>query len=374
MEDPVVLSEVNPEINTAKNQVSDNEEISLRDLILKLRVWWKYILSKWKVIFLGVLLGGVLGFFYAKIKKPKYTAELTFVIENSSAGSSMGAYASLAGQFGVDLGGGGGGIFEGDNLMILMKSRSVIQKALLTPLTIDGKKQTLAELYIDFNDYRKQWADDKSPMLDVRFLPGIKPEEFSVEQNILMNGFCSSISSRNLTIEKKEIKSGIIEVNVVSENELFSLKFTQALINVVSDFYIETKTKKSAENLAILQYQTDSVKREFNAAVSGIAISMDANPNANQARQIIRVPSQKRQLDLKINEAILTQLVQNLEMAKVSLRKETPLIQIIDSPVLPLDVLESNKLKSMMIGSFLFAFFIIMAYSLRMAFKNIMAV
>jgi hypothetical protein len=188
-----------------------------------------------------------------------------------------------------------------------------------------------------------------------------------------MSGFCSSISSRNLTIEKKEIKSGIIEVNVISENELFSLKLTEALINVVSDFYIETKTKKSAENLAILQYQTDSVKKEFNAAVAGVAISMDANPNANQARQVIRVPSQKRQLDLKINEAILTQLVQNLEMAKVSLRKETPLIQIIDGPIMPLSVQESNKPKSIVIGSFLFAFFVVIAFSLKMAFKNIMS-
>ena len=49
-----------------------------------------------------------------------------------------------------------------------------------------------------------------------------------------------------------------------------------------------------------------------------------------------RVPSVNRQVDVQANTAILTELVKNLELAKVDLRKETPLIQIIDTPILPL--------------------------------------
>jgi uncharacterized protein involved in exopolysaccharide biosynthesis len=47
---------------------------------------------------------------------------------------------------------------------------------------------------------------------------------------------------------------------------------------------------------------------------------------------------------------MLSQLLQNLEMAKISLRKETPLIQIIDPPVLPLKVDRVDTKKMVTIG------------------------
>lgn len=51
----------------------------------------------------------------------------------------------------------------------------------------------------------------------------------------------------------------------------------------------------------------------------------------------------KRQVDVRANTAILTQLVANLEMAKVTLRKETPLIQIIYRPIMLLEKKKKSK-------------------------------
>jgi hypothetical protein len=48
-------------------------------------------------------------------------------------------------------------------------------------------------------------------------------------------------------------------------NELFSKYFTEALVKEVSDFYIDTKSKKSRENMLILERQTDSIRRELRA-------------------------------------------------------------------------------------------------------------
>lgn len=48
-------------------------------------------------------------------------------------------------------------LFSGDNLLELMKSRSMVEKALLTTIKIKSKEQTLAELYISFNKLRKGW-------------------------------------------------------------------------------------------------------------------------------------------------------------------------------------------------------------------------
>ena len=71
--------------------------------------------------------------------------------DNSTTGSGLGAAMGLASQFGIDLGTSAGGAFTGDNLLELLKSRSMIESTLLTPVEIDGKKETLAQLYISFN-------------------------------------------------------------------------------------------------------------------------------------------------------------------------------------------------------------------------------
>ncbi len=348
-----------------EREYPEDGEITLKEIILKLRDWGKYILSKWLIVFMAAFIGGALGLLYSYSKKPIYTAQLTFVLEEEQSGSGLGGYAGIAGQFGIDLGGGGGGAFTGDNLLSLMKSRSMIEKALLTTVNTNGREETLAESYIRINKLREDWEKKGSRFANVKFLPGRDPSDFSLDQNTLITSFYNSILAHHLSIDKLDKKSSIIAVQVTSPSELFAKHFSEAITKEVSDFYIEAKTKKSAENLSILQHQTDSVKRVFNSAISGVATSSDANPNPNSARQILRVPSQRRQFDVQVNQAILSQLVQNLEMAKISLRKETPLIQVIDRPVLPLKVERVDTVKMAVVGmiiSSMMAIFILVFY------------
>lgn len=354
-------------------QYYQDDEISLKELFLKLHEWWRYLLSKWLLIAIAGIVGGASGILYSYSKKPLYKAELTFVLEEESGGSSLGGYASIAGQSGIDLGGsGGGGVFTGDNLMPLMKSRSMIEKALLTSIDINGTQETLAEFYIKINGLRED-PSMKQLLTKAEFKPATDPSRFNLAQSTLMKSFYGSIISNSLKVDKFDKKSGIISVQVVSKDELFSKYFAEALTREVSDFYRETKTRKSAVNLAILQHQKDSVKRAFDYAISGVASSSDANPNPNAAMQLLRVPSQRKQFDVQANQAILTQLIQNLEIAKVSLRKETPLIQIIDRPVLPLEMEEFSKLNGLILGSFLAGFLMTIVLILRKFLQAVMA-
>ena len=120
--------------------------------------------------------------------------------------------------------------------------------------------------------------------------------------------------------------------------------------------YIETKTKKAKYNYEILQKQTDSIRNELNLAITGVAQANDNTYNLNPALNVKRSTSAKRQVDVQANTAILTQLVANLEMAKVTLRKETPLIQIIDKPILPLRKERVSKINSIIVGGFISTF------------------
>jgi hypothetical protein len=333
-----------------------NEE-SIDDIELKLKQGLKSLLARWKVIVLAIVIGGGLGLAYAVLKKPVYKATLSFALEDdkASGGGGLGAALGLASQFGIDLGGGGGGAFSGDNLLELMKSRSMIEKSLLTDVTINGKRQTLAELYIDFNKLRDKWKE-KEGIKDVHFLPGADPDKFSLKQDSLLGEFHKELIKSCVTVDKADKKLSIISVVVSSKSELFSKFFAEVLVKNVSDFYVTTKTKKSTQNVMVLQRQTDSVRRELNSAILGVASNTDRTPNPNPNLQILRTPSQRKQVDVQANTAILTELVKNLEITKLSLRKETPLVQIIDKPILPLEKSETSVPLAILIGTTLGAF------------------
>src|SRR5690606_8714171 len=98
------------------------------------------------------IFGGIIGLIYSVIKEPVYTAETTFVLEegNASAGV-LGQLGGLAGLAGIDLNGSGGGLFQGDNIMELYRSRNMIERTLLSYVKIEGKDKLLLEQYIEFN-------------------------------------------------------------------------------------------------------------------------------------------------------------------------------------------------------------------------------
>ena len=84
-----------------------------------------------------------------------------------------------------------------------------------------------------------------------------------------------------------------------------------------------------------MQKQTDSVGAILNGNIASVAVANDNTFGLNPAMNIKRVPSTRKQVDFEANTAILSELIKQFELAKVNLRKETPLIQVIDSPILP---------------------------------------
>lgn len=297
----------------------------------------------------------MVGFFYAYLTKTNYVSKLTFVLDDPQGGNSgFGGALGLASQFGIDLGGGAGDAFTSDNLMELMKSRTMVENTLLSPIPWD-RRHALIDLYLDFNKYRAAWKNN-ARFGNINFLPSTMSIPLSRAQDSVLSLIHQELIKNSLKVEKMNKKSSIIIVTVETRNEVFSKLFTEVLVKQVSNFYIETKTKKSTDNLNILQHQADSVRKMLNLALSGVASSSDANPNPNSAMQVLRVPSQRRQVDVQANQAILTELVKNLEIAKVSLRKETPLIQVLDQPKYPLFKKEPNKIIMALVSSFIFVF------------------
>ncbi|WP_264535085.1 Wzz/FepE/Etk N-terminal domain-containing protein [Flavobacterium sp. N1736] len=352
------------------NNFIENDEISLKELIIKAKEWYSYLKSKWKIIVLAGIVGASLGLTYSFIKKPIYTATLSFALEDEKGGGGLGGALGLASSFGLDLGGGGGGVFTGSNLMELFKSRSMVEKTLLSPVNVKGEIISLGEMYIKNNEWREKWNDDPK-LSSIKFLPNDNRQKFTRIQDSILGVMYNNLSKSGLTVAQKDKKVSIINIDVSSTDELFAKYFCEALAKQVSDFYIDTKSKKARINMAILERQVDSIRNELNSAITGVAVANDNTFNLNPALNVRRTPSARRQVDVQANTTILAELVKQTELAKVTLRKETPLIQIIDRPILPLPKERFGKLKGLIVGGFFAGFLIVCVLVIRRIIKKI---
>ncbi len=359
---------------TQENSVdrqSPDDEISLKELIIKIQEWWRYLWSKKWIIIAAGIFGGLLGLGYAYTKKPIYTATTTFVLESGEKGGGLGAYAGLASMVGIDLGSGGGGIFQGENILDLYRSNKMIEKTLFSPLD-SVQNLPLIERFIERNHLRETWRDN--PVL-ARL--DFNADDFTLNKrdrvrDSIIQVVIGMLKNENLNVSKPDKVLSKFQVDVKSTDEVFAKRFNEELVKNVNDFYIQTKTKKVLDNIAILQQKTDSVKRVMNGAINNAAAIADATPNINPTRQAQRTaPIQRAQISAEANKAILSSLVQNLEMSRMTLMKEAPLLQIVDEPIYPLVKQKLSKLQASAIGGVVFGFLVTVFLILREFIKKI---
>lgn len=325
-----------------------NNEKTLKDTILQFKNWRNYLKLKLKKIIIISILFGILGFTWASFQKPQYVAKLVFALEEEKqTGGGLGGALGIASQFGIELGGNSAGLFSNTSIMELMKTRSIIEKTLLKKILYNDKEITLADFYL------KLYSKNNEKIHKLNYVDFPDRSKFTQYQDSLLETISSNIVANNFSMIQKDKKIDLYTIQVNSINQDFSKLFCENIAEVVSRFYIETKSKKAKNNLDLIQKQADSVRLELNNAISSVAQNADKVYNLNPAFNIKGIQSRRKQIDVQANTAILTQLVSNLEIAKVNVRRETPLIQIIDRPILPLKKEKTSRLISFVLFSFI---------------------
>ena len=313
------------------------DQISFRTLIFRLKAFLLYMLSrKWWIIG-TVVLFVVAGLLYNTFKSKEYTSVTTFVLQN--AGDNLNEISSLASIAGVNLGSlsESSDLFQIDNIQELYRSHRMISKTMLTEMP--DNKELLVHRYIDAGERRKKWRN-KQDLKDIDF--SVNQARWTIQHDSLLLAFTKEIRKEHLSVSKPSRKLSILNVAFTHEDELFAKAFNEALVENVNAFYKSSKTKKSGDNMQILQHQADSVKEVLDEKLAALAEVKEAAPNLNPLYKTALVPEQKLMIDVRSTSAVYEVIVKNLELAKVSHRNNTPLIQIIDYPILPL---ESNKWK-----------------------------
>ena len=302
------------------------KDASMEEVIHLLKRVLRHLASRSLAILIVALIFGVLAFiagwvFYQQKQKAVY---IIAAEEETASG-----FEGLMAQFGMDVGGSNpGGVFSGENLVQLFKIRSMIERALLNPVNYKGNDMLFADVFFSNTKHAK-----KNVFKAIKFDIDRSQHDKLTDSALYLT--YEYVRDEVLTVSKPEKKIGFILVGVIHDDPEIAIKYSETTIETVTAFYVESLTKKARQNLDVLRLEADSVRNVLNQNLKESASESDLN--VNPLWQKMRVEQNKTMIDLQISVSLFGEIIKNLKLAEISLRKQTPLIQVIERPRYPLE-------------------------------------
>jgi hypothetical protein len=333
----------------------------------------KVISANFKIVLLVVCFGAALGLAYSIFKPVRYNAEITFSVEDSKS-IGGGLLSSLGGSIGMDIGsltGSGNGVLSGDNVLSLLKSKSMMAECLKSPYPVtnntgvtttnnivskDSNKQaavtnyTIADRYADVYGLREKWAGNEKIGRVIYFG---QPDQNLRLQDSLLKLIIKRIEEKELSVVKPDKKLSFFNIAINTKDELMSLLITQRIIKIATDFYVDAKVGRLKNNINRLEKRTDSISNLLNQQTYSATEDARLLLNVNPADINAPVYSEISQRDKMVLTTIYAELMKNLEVSKAALIQETPTVQIVDQTGFPLERIETKWYEGILLGAML---------------------
>jgi hypothetical protein len=333
----------------------------------------KAISVNFKLVLMVVLIGAALGLVYSIFKPVRYKAEITFSVEDSKS-IGGGLLSSLGGSIGMDIGsltGAGNGVLSGDNVLSLLKSKSMMAECLKSAYPVtnntsltstnnivskDSNQQaaitnyTIADRYADVYGLRAKWASNQKIGRAIYFG---QPDQNVRLQDSLLKTIIKRIEEKELSVVKPDKKLSFFNIAINSKDELMSLLITQRIIKIATDFYVNAKVGRLKNNIERLEKRTDSISSLLNQQTYSATEDARLLLNVNPADINAPVYSEISQRDKMVLTTIYAELMKNLEVSKAALIQETPTVQIVDQTGFPLERIETKWYEGILLGAIL---------------------
>jgi hypothetical protein len=344
----------------------EGDEVTLKELILKIKGYGSEILKRWYVPTLLALLMSAYMLYNAYTTKPIFTATLTYIV-NEADKSGMGGLGSLLGAFGA----GTVGKSSPDMINELARSERIMNTALFQKYTIDGINDYYANHFIRVYEFQKQWEKDTTGLNGFVFKRG-NFEAFTRVENKALNSINALLVGKEGVFRSSfDKKSGIMKMTFDSPSEILAIFFTRTVFTDLGDFYVNSTTERERLNYQTLKAQQDSVfalmKSKGQSAASfgdfqrGLLFESD------------KFKGQMLKQESQVAGAVYTELMKQFAVADYALRNNTPFISAIDLPKEPLEPAKKSKKTALIIGAFGGAFLGSLLIVFRQIYNNAMA-
>lgn len=295
------------------------------------------------IILIGGLALGVLLFMVAKNTPAIFSVKTTLypLTSSPSGGPSTSALTEL-------LGGSGGNtktLSDEANINIeeVAKSRKTREAVVAERLPTFGNK-TIAEILI--NDYNKT----KSFFAPAIVVPTTLPELFATGGSLFANYYTVKVN-----------KNSLLEIILSSTNDKLLTPASLILIDKISQFYKELKIKKAQFDYDFTQRKFDSLERVLRKFDNQRIYLNNTTLFVPEGKLQYTVPKQNIENNKTLVLSQRNGAASNREEALWRKQKVTPIIEILDAPQPPYNVVQPSKVLygtvGFLVGCFLFALF-----------------
>lgn len=351
-------------------EISIQESESIRiikddeiDLIALAKVIWKGR----KKIWISILVFIIIGLLYAFLTPVTYRASAV-VLPQADSKSNLGQLGSLASLAGVNLGammGDGAGI-QPELYPNVVNSYPFLKELIHTPLNYEGEPTPISF-------YEKELADSvpgfgatvlkytlKLPWTLKEFLVGKNDWQLTQigdhqelvflnkEEQELFEDFRERLSVR---VEKK---TGLVTIETEMEEPLISAQIANRAISLLQDYIIHYKTSQVNENLKFIEIQYREKKAEFEKAQKALFEFRDTYRNLVTERMDSRY--QELQDAYNLSMSVYQSLAQQLEQAKIAVKKETPVFSVIEPIKVPIEKEKPKRLRVLVVSALIGVF------------------
>jgi hypothetical protein len=329
----------------------DEQELTLKDLILRVREYAQEIRRYWWIVVLTCI--PTIGWqaYLAYTTPVQYNAGLTFMVDEESS-SGAGMLGALLGDIGLP-----GGENNYDKILELSKSQRIIRMALFQKVEIDGKNDYLANHFIRIQKvHEEEWykkpKDPTQPSLNGFFFTRDSFENFSrLEYSAFKSIYGLLMGDKNhkpLFGNNYNHDSGIMALNLNTRSETLSIKLLSAIYTELSDYYITSSTLKEKATYDIIKNKVDSINSLI--IKSEVRQARFLDNNFGLVKKVDQLPTEQIGRNKSMYGLLYAENIKNLEVADYALKDRTPYIQIIDTPIPPLPGAGYGKIKALSIG------------------------
>lgn len=355
------------EQNQSISNSNNSDEITLKELILKLKEYASELVRNWYIILICILPIAGYMVYKAKTTDTLYPANLTFMLSQDDGG--LGKLGGLLGSFGF----GGSGKNNYEKMVEIAKSRQIIYNSIFNRIEINGKTDYFANHLIDIEKMHDDlWKKDTSGLKSFYFINS-DFQKFSKLESKAFIQLCKYLTGSeekagiyNCSFSKT---SEILTMSITTKSEPLSIELLKSIFYNLSDFYVETSIGKDQFTYDIIKRKSDSIYNLLNAKDYAASKIQDAKRNLFEESE--KNSAKKLNRDVNMLGLIYGETAKNAELADFSLKSKTPLIRELDLPMAPLDSKSESALmaliKGCLIGGILASFFIILRKIIREA-------
>jgi hypothetical protein len=327
------------------------DQFSFKNILFSFLNILSFLKKHYIKLILGSFIGGFSGLFieYQKYIDISYKSEIVFVLEGENGNS--GGIAEIASSLGIGSSmGASNSLFSGENFKELLKTKGIFRKAILTKVKFGSKEDIFANFFLSKSHIEKyEWKNLPKDFYTHRFTES-NPQKISIQDRNVLDLIYEHLKSKtSITIENP--KSSFQTLAVEARNDTLAFVWSKLYLKTVTDFYIDTKTKKSQELLIILGKRVDSLRSALYFTQGKLANYNDQNQQI--IFQSARIIAERLQMNSSQIQGMYLEAVRNYDNLKFSLVKEAPLFNVISDTELPLINNKHSWGPIIMVGFFL---------------------